>query len=607
MSTKNNDFPQGSVAGSVDSGVEPRWVFARVELWTRGRAWACFAIAVVAGVGAFLLRLQRIGQVRTMLFDEIYYVRDAHSLLHRGYETERFETGEGVSVPISEILKQPLATEGTGISHPQLGKWLIAWGMDLFGVNPLGARIAALVAGAVCAALIVLIAYRLFGSLILAGVAGALAVFDGGQFALGRVGMLDILMTVFVLGGVWALVEDTRRRKDPGVYGSLAGGRVLEGDGAASGRPGWRAVWGRPYLVVCGLLLGLGMGVKWPAVLVLAGAGIFVYVRELTGALQAQRQQDRGVWLEGENSGARGTWRAVLRSVVYGGAPEFVLMVPVAFAAYVATWFSWFTHPRAWGHTGSGDGLWGQVRDFALMHLVMLRSGQSLDTDALYKSSPLGWLWQGRPVMFTFGVQNNLSCPRCVAVVSSQGNPLIWWIGIFALVAVAALFVRGARRGEGLVGLPVWPAGLILMGYLTTYMPWIYFYLRGRGEVYQFYTVTLFPFVVFAICAALQWVALGLSRQYMDPAKRAAGLIGPKKLQEAASRKYRRILGGAGALLTVGAAAMFAYFYPIYTGQSMNYDDYQQYVWFSGWDAKLTGDTAKKVGQMLEPGYERIE
>ena len=65
------------------------------------------------------------------------------------------------------------------IVHPPVGKWMIAAGIQIFGDNPTGWRIATAFIGSLMILLIGLIAQRLFRNQLLTALASALAAVDG--------------------------------------------------------------------------------------------------------------------------------------------------------------------------------------------------------------------------------------------------------------------------------------------------------------------------------------------------------------------------------------------------------------------------------------------
>ena len=105
---------------------------ARILPPTNGRGGWLATIAV--GLFAGILRLLRLDIPRGRIFDEIYYVCDAQNLLRYGVEAGS-TSGDGVA---------PCTPNGEPgfIVHPPLGKWAIALGMRVFGVNEFGWRIA---------------------------------------------------------------------------------------------------------------------------------------------------------------------------------------------------------------------------------------------------------------------------------------------------------------------------------------------------------------------------------------------------------------------------------------------------------------------------------
>ncbi|MFI6928701.1 phospholipid carrier-dependent glycosyltransferase, partial [Nonomuraea spiralis] len=98
-----------------------------------------------------LLRFVRLGDPKAVVFDETYYAKDAYSLLT--YGVERSMLGDAKN-PVADhrimagnldIFRQcPEPSEcASFVAHPPLGKWMIAVGEWLFGMNPFGWRFVA--------------------------------------------------------------------------------------------------------------------------------------------------------------------------------------------------------------------------------------------------------------------------------------------------------------------------------------------------------------------------------------------------------------------------------------------------------------------------------
>lgn len=142
---------------------------------------------VLIAVAAFALRLFDIGAIKTMIFDEVYYVDGARDLLKYGVEV----TGS-----------QP-----EFVVHPPVGKWMIASGIKIFGDNPLGWRFATALVGALMILIVALIAHRLFYSPILTALASALMAIDGLALVHSRTALLDNFLAFFILSATYFFIS----------------------------------------------------------------------------------------------------------------------------------------------------------------------------------------------------------------------------------------------------------------------------------------------------------------------------------------------------------------------------------------------------------------
>ncbi|MDQ3505200.1 MAG: phospholipid carrier-dependent glycosyltransferase, partial [Actinomycetota bacterium] len=150
------------------------------------RARALITAAVLGGI-ALWMRLWRLSYPPDLIFDEAYYPVHAMQMLELGSEYNRGYDN---------------------IVHPPLGKWLIGLGEIVFGNTPLGWRVPSAIAGTICVLLLFWIARRMTGSTYLGAIAGLLLASDAFSFVLGRTGLLDIFLPMFVLAGLAALLID---------------------------------------------------------------------------------------------------------------------------------------------------------------------------------------------------------------------------------------------------------------------------------------------------------------------------------------------------------------------------------------------------------------
>ena len=89
---------------------------------------------LISGI-AFALRLVNLGYPNKLIFDETYYAKDAYSLLRFGYERSwPDKANDSVTAGNPDVMLQGPSF----IMHPPVGKWLIAGGEQLFGMNYVG-------------------------------------------------------------------------------------------------------------------------------------------------------------------------------------------------------------------------------------------------------------------------------------------------------------------------------------------------------------------------------------------------------------------------------------------------------------------------------------
>lgn len=141
---------------------------------------------VVIALISLALRVINLGSIKSFIFDEVYYVGGARDLLKYGVEVS--------------------GAQAEFIVHPPLGKWMIAFGIQIFGDNPFGWRIATAVVGSILILLVALIAHKLFRNALLTALASALMAIDGLALVLSRTSLLDNFLTFFILLATYCFV-----------------------------------------------------------------------------------------------------------------------------------------------------------------------------------------------------------------------------------------------------------------------------------------------------------------------------------------------------------------------------------------------------------------
>ena len=487
-------------------------------------------VALFAG----LLRIINLSYPAKFVFDETYYPKDAYSLLRFGHEREFVEDAESkiLGGNFTQLFDGP-----TFVAHPPAGKWVIALGEWVFGMNPFGWRIVVALLGTLSVLVIARIVRRMTGSTLLGCVAGLLLALDGLHFVESRIALVDLPMMFWILLALACLLIDRDRMRS----------RLVDAVAPVTGRvSGYGpALWWRPWRVTAGLCLGIACGTKWSAVFVLAGFGLLTWAWDL-GARYAV----------GAKLLAAGNW---LRTLAQTGTAVLSL-VGTAALTYIATWTGWLfssdSYLRTWAEGNSATGLAALVpnglRSLWHYHSEIMNFHTSLSEDHPYSSHPWGWLIVARPVSFDWndniGPQQGCPTDRCIREILGIGTPVLWWAAVLALV-VCVIWWLAARD---------WRFGIPVVGVATTWLPWLYWSDR---PIFFFYAVVILPFLVIGLTLVLGMV-LGTHRGSVD------------------RRMWGTAAVGGFVLLVV---LNFAYFYPILTDQLITYEQWLARMWFNSW------------------------
>ncbi|NLE96868.1 MAG: phospholipid carrier-dependent glycosyltransferase, partial [Propionibacterium sp.] len=218
---------------------------------------------------AFFIRAVGLAFPNKLMFDETYYAKDGWTLINHGHELDWVE-GANEQIVAGNI--DQVTDTASFVVHPPLGKILIGLGELLFGMNSMGWRFAALVAGTMLVFLVIRLARRLARSTLVGALAGILLTFDGLAFVMSRIALLDIFQAVFAVAAVAALVADRDWMRH-----KLADHLRSTGERDLGGRFGPLLLW-RPWRFVAGVMFGASCAVKWNSVFLVAVFGIVTVV-----------------------------------------------------------------------------------------------------------------------------------------------------------------------------------------------------------------------------------------------------------------------------------------------------------------------------------------
>ncbi|MCD6030327.1 MAG: glycosyl transferase family 39, partial [Thermomicrobiales bacterium] len=415
--------------------------------------WLGLAIPVVLALLALALSVPRLTSPNAYVFDELYYA----------YTAGRYVAGE-VAYDTSVMPRDAPAIEWT---HPPLAKLLIAGGILLAGDNPLGWRIASVLAGVAGVVITYVLALSLTGSRLTSALAAGLLLLDGLYLVESRTGMSNLFLLVFANGALLGLT------------------RVLAAPAERAGPP----------LLATGAFLALAIATKWSAVALAGLIGLVVCWRMAR------------LWCE-----ARGAEASAARV----GLRTYLIWAPVALIALpIGIYFASYLHFFLTGHG------WA---DFIQLHRDMLSYHRELGT--VHDDSSPWWQWPlaARGVWY-YAVQQRGE----LAVVFGNGNPLLYWPMVVAVLWVAIDW--WGRRPTALL--------ILLLGFFGQWLPWA---LSPRGTfIYHLLPAVPLGCIALAVVVSSAWKSGGLARWA------AAGYV-------------------------VAVIATFAFFYPIYTAFPLDPD-----------------------------------
>ncbi len=368
------------------------------------------------------------------------------------------------------------------ISHPPLGKLIISLGIRLFGLTPFGWRFMGAAFGVLMLPPLYALIKRLFGDTLVSCCGVAVFAFDFMHFVQTRIATIDTYGVFFILAMYYFMYLYYTQPYDAPLKKTL------------------------PPLFLSGLFFGIGAACKWTAVYGGAGLGLLWLLRQaqrLRYGLKRPRTEGRG--------------RAFLRYLPPTVACSVLFFIVIPAAIYA---LSYFPYAEAKG-----------IKIFSIDYLKLIWENQKymfgyhskLTATHPYESRWWKWLIDLRPILYYLEYFDD----GTKSAFAAFGNPLFWWTGLGAMICMLVKTLRGDRD-----------AGFILIGYLSTLLPWVF--IRRCTFIYHYFPCTVF-------------MAAALSYMFSDMCRYARLNSG---------RRFDwRAPAFAGA-----CAAMFIIFYPVLTG-----------------------------------------
>ena len=320
------------------------------------------------------------------------------------------------------------------ISHPPLGKEIIAASILIFGMSPFGWRLIGAVFGVILLTVMYVFIKNMFGRTIVAICGTLLLGFDFMRFVQTRIATIDAYAVLFILLAFFFMYRYVTTGANAGFRKSLL------------------------PLALSGFFFGLSCAVKWLGFY--AGAGLLI--------IYSIRLIQLGVHYR--SAGRRGFGAYLTKTILF--SILFFVIVPA-----IVYYLSFIPYGLSRGMTLKSGMLWDArfFRFFWDNQVTMFMYHGYLVAEHPFSSEWWQWVLNTHPILY---VNSHIEGVR--ATFGAFGNPVIWWGGILAVITMA-LRVFTHRDGKAL---------FILIGYLSLLLPWIA--VTRILFIYHYFPCTLF-------------------------------------------------------------------------------------------------------------------
>jgi len=320
------------------------------------------------------------------------------------------------------------------ISHPPLGKEIIATSILAFGMSPFGWRLLGALFGVALLLVMYMFIKNMFGRTSVAICGTLLLGFDFMRFVQTRMATIDTYAVFFILLSFFFMYRYITTDPEAPFKKSLV------------------------PLALSGVFFGLSFAVKWIGFYAGAGLLVIYVIRlwQLNSYYSSKGKRDFGEYLS----------KTLLYSIL------FFVIVPV-FIYYL----TYIPYGLARGMRLTDGMLWN-VNYFNLVwsnQVVMFRYHSQLVAEHPFSSVWWQWILNSHPILYVNGVADGTR-----ATYGAFGNPVVWWGGFLAMITMA-IRVFTHRDGKAL---------FILLGFLAQLLPWVA--VTRILFIYHYFPSTLF-------------------------------------------------------------------------------------------------------------------
>lgn len=308
-------------------------------------------------------------------------------------------------------------------THPPFGKILMALGALIFGETPFGFRFMGTLLGCLMLPFMYLLGRNVTKSREIGAFASFIFAFDFMHFTQTRITTIDVFVTFFIILMYYFMEQYTRHNFN-----------------TEDLKTTWKS------LGACGIAFGFGIASKWTGFYAGAGLAIIFFAtcyrryREARYLYNASKEKT-DFWSSKEGVRYKNNFIKTCMFCVV-----FFILIP-------ATIYTMCYLPFR-----NEDTTMGLFARMIRNQSDMYNYHSGLDATHPYSSSWYDWPFMGRPILYYSGDLGN----GIARGISAFGNPLVWWMGVPAVIYGLYLMIRKQDR----------VAGVLCMGYLATYFPW---------------------------------------------------------------------------------------------------------------------------------------